>query len=126
MPLLTVDAIQNLAVVSSVIAILTEAIVEMIAKPIIKGRFNNKRSKNKKEQIDKQLRYTSLFISLALAYYLFSTQQPEDFSYITVLLCGFIASRGANYTHNWFDNLPKNQKPEVPSPKNQKVEQDPV
>jgi uncharacterized protein YacL len=82
-----------------VIAFLTETIVEILKQFVIRIKMSAL-----------FVYFISIVVGLLLAFALHvSLFIKEDLFayYIGVVICGLVASRGANYVHNFLINLPK-------------------
>lgn len=89
----------QLLLVLTLIAFLTETILTLFKTYLIKFKMY--------EEITMAI---SMLIGVVLAFVfgasLFTVDNPAAY-YIGVVVCGLIASRGSNYVHNFFDNLPR-------------------
>ena len=80
------------------IGFLTETVVE-----IIKDYFFKEKKGKKTLSLVSLL--TALLLCFAMGISLFESEDPVAY-YIGMVICGFVASRGSAYVHNFFDRVP--------------------
>jgi Ca2+/H+ antiporter len=82
-----------------VVVFLTEAVVEVVKDFVIQMKMSQL-----------FVNFLSIIIAIVLAFALQVSLFGKDnlFAYyVGIVICGLIASRGANYVHNFLDTLPR-------------------
>lgn len=92
----------NLVVMLLLVAFLTETFVECIKNFVIQSKM----SANVTNGV---AAIFGIVMSFVLKVSLFTESNTAAY-YIGIVICGLVASRGANYVHNFVGNLPKKDK----------------
>jgi uncharacterized membrane protein YoaK (UPF0700 family) len=92
--------LQNLLLMMLFLAFLTETVVEMIKRYLV-------RTKPYEEIVELISLVVAVFFALVFRVSLFAPENNPVIFWVGVVICGLVVSRGGNYVHNWLDKLPK-------------------
>lgn len=92
----------NLVVMLLLVAFLTETFVECLKNFVVQTKMSA-------NTINGVAAIFGILMSFVLKVSLFTESNTAAY-YIGIVLCGLVASRGANYVHNFVGNLPTKNK----------------